>query len=374
MKKLMCVLIASLIITVFLPYTALCEDGNSSEAQDSDNAGGLLNGLLDRTSIGGLIEFGGGYNSTDFEGGGSEAVSDIHLTTVEVGVEVGISDWINVETVFLYEDTFSGEETSFNLDVGAVHFGNTDEFPLYLSAGKLFVPFGALLTHCPDDPAVDQPMALLLGEASEKVVVFGYENSGFNLSGYLFDGDMNEAGNETGASFGFDGHYESPEGSNLELLIGTSYISNIADSDGLTEAIGENVDALDCYVGGFAAYVHLGYAGFFVDGEYLTALDAFEPSELSLMNGSGAQPLVWNVETGYNWDWGRNLEMVLKFAGSDETEMLGFPCDRFGFGLNQEIADGVTGSFAFLKDQYHNGDVDGRDDGYTVLGQIAVEF
>jgi hypothetical protein len=106
----------------------------------------------------------------------------------------------------------------------------------------------------------------------------------------------------------------------------------------------------------------------------MTALDEFDPTELAKANGEGAEPSLWNIEAGYNWDWCKNLEIVLKYAGSDETESLGFPEDRYGIGFNQEIFEGVIGSVAFLKDEYHSGDADDRDDGYTALGQIAIEF
>jgi hypothetical protein len=340
----------------------------------AESEGGLLDGLLERISIGGLVEVGAGYKSTDYNDGTDDGISDINLTTVEIGVEIEVNDWVNLETVFLYEDPFDDEETSVDLDAGTATFGNTEECPFYVTVGKMFVPFGALLTHLPDDPAVDQPMSLLLGEASEKAVLAGYENSGISLSGYVFNGDMDESGDNTIESFGFDANYTTSEDSSVEMLLGASYVSNIADSDGLTDLISGNVDELEEYVDGFVAYLQLGISGFFFDAEYMSALDEFDPTELATEDGDGAEPSVWNIEAGYNWNWGKNLEIVLKYAGSDETEALGFPEDRYGIGFNQEIFEGVIGSAAFLKDEYHNGDADDRDDGYTALGQIAIEF
>jgi len=343
--------------------------------------GGLLDGLLERVTIGGLVEVGAAYKATDYRDGSDDDSSDISLTTVEIGVAVEITDWINLETVFLYEDPFNDDESSVDLDVGTVTFGNPEKCPFYLSAGKMFVPFGALMTHLPDDPAVDQPMTLMLGEAGEKAVLVGFEHSGFSLAGYLFNGDMDESTSDnTVETFGFDANYATDEENAFELLVGASYISNIADSDGLTDYLQADdhpvapVDAMCDYVAGLAAYIHLGFADFFFDAEYMTALDEFDPAELAIANGNGAEPSVWNIEAGYNWNWGKNLEVVLKYAGSDETEALGFPEDRYGIGLNQEIFEGVIGSVALLRDEYHSGDVDDRDEGFTALGQIAIEF
>jgi len=352
----------------------LDKKAEKAESEAPEPEVGLLNKIMDRISIGGLVEVGAGYKAVDNKDGSDDDSSDINLTTVEIGVELAVNNWINLETVFLYEDPFEGEESSFDLDVGTVTLGNPDEYPFYVSAGKMYVPFGALLTHLPDDPAVDQPMTLLMGEASEKAALVGYENSGISLSGYVFNGDMDESGDNTIESFGFDANYTTSEESPVELLVGASYISNIADSDGLTDYISGSVDELADYVGGLDAYLHLGFNNFFFDAEYMTALDEFDPTELAIANGSGAEPSVWNIEAGYNWNWGKNLEIVLKYAGSDETEALGFPEDRYGIGFNQEIFDGVTGSVAFFRDEYHRGDADGRDDRFTALGQIAIEF
>ncbi len=342
----------------------------------AEKGAGLCADVLDRVTISGLVEAGGAYKSTDFNTRSrGDDTSDINLTTVEIGVGVAVNDWVNLETVFLYEDPFDDDDSSVDLDVGTITFGNSERSPFYLSLGKMYVPFGALLTHLPDDPAVDQPMTLMMGETSEKALLTGFEKSGISFAGYAYNGDMDEAGDNQIEGYGFDFNYSLSDRDPFELLIGASYISNIADSDGLTDYLhSEGVDTLNDYIEGIAAYMHLGIGQFFFDAEYMTALDEFDPAEIALRDGRGAEPAVWNMETGYNWNWGKNLEIVLKYAGSDETEALGFPEDRYGIGFNQEIYDGVTGSVAVYKDDYHRGDVDNRDDGYTAVGQIAVEF
>ncbi len=341
----------------------------------------LLDRIKECISIGGLIEVGAAYKFADKTSGSDEDASDINLTTVELGVAVEVNDWVNVEMIFLYEDPFKNdEEDNVNVDIGIITLGNLEKYPLYLSVGKMYVPFGALLTHFPDDPLVDQPMSLLLGETSEKSVLVGFEHSGIAISGYVFNGDMDKSEDNTIESYGFDVNYTTPEDSPLELFVGASYISNVADSDGLSDFItgDENpaapVEYLMDYVAGFAAYLHLGYNDFFLDAEYMTALDEFDPSELATRSGDGAEPSAWNIEAGYNWDWGKNLEIVLKYAGSYETEALGFPEDRYGIGFNQEIFECVIASAACFRDKFHEGDANGNDDGYTVFGQIAVRF
>ncbi len=338
--------------------------------------GGLLEKWADNITLGALMEVGAVYQDVDCHHSGCEAdddQSDISLTTVEIGMCAEVNEWINLEVVYLFEDPTFGGETSVDLDVGTINIGTTQKFPFYLKAGKMFVPFGALMTHFPDDPLIDQPVTLTFAETSEKAVLLGFEHSGIAVSGYAFNGDMDEKGsNNSIESFGVDANYTfSPEDGSLELMIGASYLSNLADSDGFEDAL---PDEIRHYIDGAAGYLHADYANFFLDAEYMAALDDFEPDELPDKNGDGAEPCVWNVEVGYNWNWGKNLEIALKYAGSDEAEAMGIPETRYGINFNQELFEGVIASVGYLHDEYEDGDPDDRDERDTVFGQLAVEF
>jgi hypothetical protein len=355
-----------------------------SELDEKELKDGILDKISDLVSIGGLIEVGAAYQGIKNRDGTDEDDSDIDLTTVEIGVEVKVNEWVNAQTVFLYEDPFGNnpeDESDVTLDVGTVTIGNCDEFPFSLTAGKMYVPFGAILTHLPDDPLVEQPMTLLFGETSEKAVLLGYQQNGFNVSGYVFNGDMDEYGSDnTIGDFGFDITYTAPEGNILELLTGVSYMSDIAESDGLSDYITSDdhpigpLEYIDDPVDGFAAYLHLGINEIFFDAEYMTALSEFDPTEIALGGDNGARPSVLNIETGYNWNWGKNLEIVLKYEGSHETGALGYPHRRYGIGFNQEIMDSLTGSVAYFRDRFHSDDAQGRDDRDILCSQISVEF
>lgn len=358
--------------------------GHESELDEKALKGGILDKISDRVSIGGLIEMGAAYQGIKNRDGTDEDESDIDLTTVEIGVEVKVNEWVNAQTVFLYEDPFGNnaeDESDITLDVGTVTIGNCDDFPFSLTAGKMYVPFGAILTHLPDDPLVEQPMTLLFGETSEKAVLLGYQQNGFNVSGYVFNGDMDENGSDnTIGDFGFDIKYTAPEGNILDLFAGVSYMYDITESDGLSGYITSDdhpagpLEYIDDPVDGFAAYLHLGIDEIFFDAEYMTALSEFDPTEITLGGVRGARPSVVNVEAGYNWNWGKNLEIVLKYEGSHETEALGYPHRRYGIGFNQEIMDSLTGAVAYFRDRFHSDDAQGRDDRDILCGEISVEF
>jgi hypothetical protein len=347
-------------------------DKLKSELADEES---FMSKMLDRFSFGLLIEAGAVYRDENEDG---EDESDIALTTVEFGIEAMINEWVTGEVVLLFEDpTFDDEDSSFDVDVGAIHIGNTDEFPLFATIGKIYVPYGALLTHFPDDPLVDVPVTLTFGEISERAVLVGFEMAGFSLSAYAFNGSVEEDGDDENQidSYGADANftYES-EPNELTAQIGASILSNLADTDGITDAL--PTDKLEDSVCGWAAYFSSSWTMFFLEAEYMAALDGFDAAELATKDGEGAKPAVWNIEFGFNYDWWRNLEVAFKYAGSDEAEGLTIPETRFGLALNQEIFDNTIFSIGYLNDDF---DDDVFDDGtedkrQTFFTQLAIEF
>ncbi len=366
------------------------EEKSGAVFQASQEEEGWLKGLSQRVRVSGLVEFGGAYASTENEDGSNDDASDLAMTTVELHVDATLNDWTSVQTVLLYEDpTFDTGETSLDVDAAVVTFSDPDRTPLSLSAGVMYLPFGALFEHFPDDPLIDAPLTLLLGEAREKALLLGYESGGISASAYLFNGDVKEEGKDDHIDdFGLDIHWSDRvtlPGSALytrgakyghqaencvDYVIGASYISNLADSDGITDVIGEEIHDK---VHGLDAYFHGEYCGIFLEAEYMTALEDFEEADL-MSGGSGAQPSVWTLEAGFNYYWGRNLEVTFKYAGSREAEGLGLPRNRYGLNFNQELFQGVTASLGYLRDEYHDNDSQGRDRRDLFFTQMAVEF
>ena len=339
----------------------------------------LLGKILDRFDFGLLIEAGAVYRDEN-EAGDDE--SDIALTTVELGMEAVINEWVTGVVTLLYEDpTFDDEDSSFDVDVGVVTIGNLDQFPLFATVGKMYVPYGALLTHFPDDPLVDDPVTLTFGEINEKALLVGFDMGGFILSAYAFNGNVEEFGDDDNQidSFGADANftYEN-EPNELILKIGASYLSNLADTDGITDVINDNVgvEKVDDSVDGVAAYFSSRWKVFFLEAEFMSALDSFDAAEVPTKNGGGAKPAVWNIEIGFTYDWWRTLEVAFKYAGSDEAEGLTIPETRFGVVFNQEIFDATVLSIGYLNDEF-DGDVfdnGTEDDRHTVFTQVAIEF
>ncbi|MBW1965426.1 MAG: LbtU family siderophore porin, partial [Deltaproteobacteria bacterium] len=204
-------------------------------------------------------------------------------------------------------------------------------------------------------------------------LLIGAEYAGMTFCGYVFNGDVEEkggGGDNVIESYGFDANYAfEDEAQDMDLLVGGSYISNIADSDWIEEVLHHHGADIDDYAGGAAAYLHFGIQGFFVDAEYMAATD-----HVDTITTDHGKPTVWNVELGYNYNWWRNLEIAAKWAGSDDCGFLRLPERRYGINFNQEIFDNTVVSVGYLYDFYDEHDELGRNTRDLVFGQLAVEF
>ena len=360
----------------------------SAQAQDvqgltreQENALEFVGNLYENIDAGLLLRSGAVYQDVHKNG---DSRSDLTLASVELGVNAEINDYVSADVVYLYEDpSFEDGGGGVSLDSGFVTLSGGDQCPGHLSVGKMYVPFGALLTHFPDDPLTASPVTLTMGEIDENAVLAGYEkefrigeNSGnLNISGYTFNGDV-ESGNRENSirDFGADINFTFDKGQGVSAQLGGSYLSNLADTGGISDALRSD-DKVEDRIQGCAAYLSGDLQNFFLDAEYMSALDDFESKELKT-SGNGAEPRVWNMETGFNYDWGKNLEVAIKYAGSDEAGDLDIPENRYGITFNQEIFEMTVFSVGALFDEFETERFDAgtEDTRSTLFSQIEVEL
>jgi len=151
-----------------------------SEQTEITNCAERLKSINEHVKIGGLLEVEAGFNK-DYN---DNDASDITLATAAMHIDVDLHKYVAAHLLFLWEE----EDTEpVDLDEGYVVLGNTEYFPLFLQAGKLYVPFGNFESHM-----ISDPLTLELGETRETAAVLGVEYKGFHLSTYAFNGDINE--------------------------------------------------------------------------------------------------------------------------------------------------------------------------------------
>ncbi|MEW6520127.1 MAG: LbtU family siderophore porin [Thermodesulfobacteriota bacterium] len=330
-----------------------------------DSDASLIQAINDHVELSGLIEVeafkGKDYNDDDS--------SDITLATVEIGLDARISDWTMGHLLLLYEE--GEEDDHLIVDEGTITIGNAEKLPLYLTAGKMYLPFGFY-----ESAMVSDPLTLELGEINDSAVQVGFTGYGFYGSVYGFNGDINETGkddevNSWGANAGYA--YES-EG--FALDVGMDWINNIGDTDGVDGYLEEsNIAEIDDYVDGMALHAVFDLGQFRLIGEYVAALDEFEPAEIDF-DSQGAEPEAMSFEVGYTTElFSRETVFALGYQNTEEALALGLPEDRYLAAVSIGIFDRTTLSFEYLIDEDYDESEGGTgDDANTATIQLAVEF
>ena len=306
-------------------------------------------GFLD---ISGVIEAEFGYESTD-----DEDVSDLVLATVELWIDVDIVDHVTGHILLLYEED---DTEPMDMDEGFITLDGGDVFPMFLSVGKMYVPFGNFGSYF-----VSDPLTLELGEINQSAALVGFVGETFEISAAVFNGDIDESGEEDRVgSFAVNAVFSAPENENVGFAAGVSWISNIGDTDGLE---GETPGEISNHVAGFGGFVSLSFMDtFFIEGEYLGAMDDFEPGELSFDDGESLSPQTWNLELAYAAT--DALELAVKYEGGNDLGDF-LPEDQYG----AVVAWGLYAQTC-LSLEYMHGEFAGGSDVDRFTLQLAVEF
>ncbi len=335
---------------------AALETESATEKESADKSLSLA-GLADKVKLSGLIEVEAGYVNFDPDTGSSEDESDLTLATVELGIDADFTKHVSGHVLFLWEE--DEEDDHIIVDEGYIRLDGEDVLPLYLQAGKMYVPFGNF-----DSMFISDPLTLELGETRESAAIIGYANDMIDLSIGAFNGDVDEAGKDNHIdSFVASAVYTMPEGAveGLGLTGGISWISNIADSDALGDEIG---DEISDKVAGLGAFVTATLnERWTLIAEYVGALDEFEAGELA---DDKLEPKTWNVELGCAVT--DALEVALRYEGGDDLGDL-LPDSQYGIAASYGLFEGTT-----LAVEYLHGEFENDDEQDVLTAQLAYEF
>lgn len=329
----------------------LKERVDTLEAEQADGYPSLPEGL----EFGGLVEI-EAASAEDYTGDRS---SDVVLATVELGAHAIVSDWVEAQLLFLYEE----DDTPFGVDEGLITVGNPEVSPFYAAGGKMYVPFGNFTTGL-----VSDPLTLEMAETRESALQVGFEQGAAYGSVYAFNGDTDDGGDDTiehvGGNLGF---------ARGGLDVGVGYTSSLGDSELLQDELGTT--ALRDYVGGVNGYGIYASNGLTAVAEYVAATDAFAAGELAF-NGAGAEPSAFNLEAGYEVTVaGRAAELAVAYQGTEEALGLGLPESRILAGVSVGLNHRAALSFEWAHDEdYGTGDGGTGEAADTFTVQLAAEF
>ena len=193
--------------------------------------------------------------------------SDIDLTTLELGIDVALTDFFSGFALMKWEE--DGDEGVF-LDEGGVTLGNVDKYGVAVTAGKLYVPFGVFETGM-----ISDPLTLESGETREGAAIVDFVSGGFYGAAYIFNSAINnDVDDDMIDAFGVNAGYAF-EVDEMSFDVTIGWVSNMTSSGGFTAYLDDgDISLLDDYSAGATVSAVIGIADFTLFGEYLTALDS----------------------------------------------------------------------------------------------------
>lgn len=315
-------------------------------------------------TLSGLIEgeavFGDDYNEENF--------SEFNVTSVELGLDALMDDWTTGHILAKFE---GGEEDNhLFIDEAIIQLGNSEKFPVLMTAGLFYMPFGNFTTNM-----VQDPLTLEIGEINAPGVVVGFETTDFSGALYGYKGLNETGGSDSIKGFGAMLGYLY-ENETLSVDTGISWVNNIADSGGISDALDDaGLDSINDRIPGFSAYFIASTGSFSLIGEYVQTLDPFAAYELPF-NGQGAQPRAWNMELAYNTQMlEKETVFALGYQGSREGRGLGLPYIRYIGSASMALFKETALTLEYYHDQDYSIDNGGTDEDANVFtAQLAYEF
>jgi len=291
--------------------------------------------------------------------------SDVTLATVELGFDFrAFDDWVTGTFTALHEDD---DTDPWEVDVASITIGNTEEYPLYLSAGRMYVPFGDFETNL-----VSDTLALEIGETREAAIQLGFEKDNWYGSGYIFNGDVDGGTDDDIDEYGFNFGY-AMEDDDSSFDVGVEWINNIGDSDGIEGTVAAPIKN---YVAAYGVHGVYRSGPWSFMGEYITATNRFLVTEL-VWKAKGAEPSAYNLEVGYDFEafGGRESNVAFAVQGTDESLALGLPEDKWLVGLSTTLYENTSLAIEYANaEDYSISDGGTGKDGDAVTLQVAVEF
>ncbi len=326
---------------------------------------------IKRIEFSGAIEVEAVYEQIKPKVGEKEDSSDLTLATVDFAIDALITDRMRTHILFEYED-----DEDFIVDEAIIHYQAKEVYvpdlsynsPWYANIGRLTIPFGYF-----ESLFINGPLTEELGETKETAVIAGIYNPFINIAAGVYNGDIDKAGNSDRIeSYVAACKLTLPEdiSSNVGLMIGVSYISNIADSDELADFFDEELGEIIEYVAGFSSFLSVSLMNrFFFKAEYIGAVESFEEDK-------NFKPKAWNFEFAFIPI--EDLEVAVRYGGSSDTAIT-LPPDPDTFIFLPDTQVGICGIYEIFNNtsiglEYLHEEFENDDEVVTITTQLAVEF
>jgi hypothetical protein len=232
--------------------------------------------------------------------------------------------------------------TAVLVDRMFVTIGNLEQSPFYGSIGKSYLPFGQYI-----DYMVTRPLTRPLGRTKTRQMSVSYYHlgdTGLYATAFMYNGNSPvNPKQQYGGAIGYEFQYD-------QIYI-NAYVSNIADSEGIVQAMG-STPALK-RVPGVSVHAELIAGPYTLFAEYVGATTAFDDSNLSVNNDNvGAKPWAATIQGIYLFNtFGKQSNVAMSYTQTKDTLALGMPERRLGITYNWVIVKNTIVSLEYLSDQ-----------------------
>lgn len=300
----------------------------------------------------------------------ADGKSDIDLTSTAIETVARVNPWITAMLRFEYDNlatpSYGSRSTgsTFKLKRGYAVVGDLNKFPLYLSFGQMYVPFGQY-----DNWMISEPITRTLARVEERPVVLGFSMGGVYASIYGFSGETKSqdsgrlAINQAGANLGYK--YAGP---GWGFNVGAGYIKNIADSLGLLNTgytVGchpfegfKNHSNIRDQVPAADVHATFNFDPFTISAEYIATTTSFNSADATF-NGHGAAPRAADLEGVYKFDvQGKPTFISAGFGESWESLIFNLPKYSYFVSVGTSFIKNTVQSIEFRHDvNYSKSDI-----------------
>lgn len=358
----------------------LPEQGKTAEVVTEADSGTAAPDWTKKLHFGGLLEIDGSFEKKDFNSNNQEDedTSDLTLSTVEIGVDADVAEHVKGHVLFLYEDD---EDVVVDEAFGLID--GQEEIPLYLKAGKFYLPFGNFSSQM-----IADPLTKILGESRQTALETGYRIGDFHFSVFAFNGDIDTDEDSSIDNFGAAAGYEM-EMDSLKLNIGVSYLNSMAESDWYREQTEEEAGEAQArgftfssrnYIPGLGLHALVGFKQFELTGEYICQLEEPEWNLEEIEAGSLARMGLGSTFTDEKMSaWNLEASSTVDLAGKEVLFAVGYQGSRHGEDILPEsrlaaVAGIPLFSGTELLIEYRHDEFATDDTADAVTARLAIEF
>ena len=321
---------------------------------------------IDKIKLNGAIE----VESSYVKNKGNNNVEDnseskIELSKVELDFSFNLHKYASAFANFLYEGD------GIDIDEAAIRLGNTENYPVFLQAGKYVVQFGIYESMFITDSETKN-----LGETNAGAVSLGFEDYGIVASVYSFSQDINKKDENDkalnyGAGVGYN--FKNVLPSDISLFLNASYIDTITGASAFENT---EIEEVNDYVGAYSFFGQLDLFDFTLIGEYVSATDKFDKDDYQEFD-KNYQPTALNFELGYTFPYLNENEMTIALRYEDVREMFDSDYNIYGAVFSAEVFKMedfntlVSLSGEYLHTDFDEDEIDKSD---SFIIQLAAEF